>query len=63
MPNGFNDLRCECGNRIGWSGGLKDIPACSRCGARPSTEEMQAIEDKIDIERQKILAELENKGR
>lgn len=48
MTKGQMDALCpKCERRIGWSGTLKDRPRCE-CGHRPSDEELERDQAKVD---------------
>lgn len=48
------DAQCKCGKRIGWSGTMRNRPACSRCGFRPPQSDLDAMADKMEAD-QKLL--------
>lgn len=46
------DVQCRCGRRLGWSGTMRDRPACPKCGARPPQAELDASADKMEAARE-----------
>lgn len=64
-PMAFNDGRCaKCGCRIGWQGNITDKPSCSKCGHKPTAEEisdLQKDEEQLNKARAEVLKKLEKR--
>jgi len=48
------DAQCKCGKRLGWSGTMRNRPACPACGHRPPQAELDAAADQMDAVRERL---------
>lgn len=57
---GMMDVSCaKCRRRIGWFGDFTDQPACPRCGHRPTTEALDALQAQMDRARADAMEDME----
>ena len=51
----FYDARCTaCGAKIGWFGTMRTMPACPKCGQRPAQADLDAADEKLNREFERI---------